>query len=115
MKNLEDIAFIRFCRYLENWKIEFKLDKNDYYCVYVDGNRVPVFKWQSKKNILIDVSYNQASFFHVCKSLNNIIAAGNEDVLWSNGICLANMYKRLKMIEADSYEEMLIKMDLAGV
>lgn len=110
MENLEDVAFDRFCRYLKNWKIDFILGEYGYYYVYIDGNRVPIYRWRSKKNILIDFDLTLLSFFHVCKLLNRAV-----DALYPYEIYLANMYEKLKMIEADSYEEMLIKMDLAGI
>lgn len=122
-KNLEDIVFDRVRDFLENHSIKIKYVHAKYfgskcYRLYLNSKVIPSTTWASKHSFLFgdewherDIIYREDSIFKISK----IFAMIDNNFLRYGESKLAKLWPILRQIQADSLEEMLIKMDLAGI
>lgn len=124
MKNLENIVFDRFRDFLEKHSIKIKYVNAKYfggkcYRLYVNNNVIPSLNWDSKHNFLFGYEeYNEHNIAFCDKSIfkiSKIFAMIDNNILRYDESKLAELWPILQQFQADSPEEMLIKMDLAGV
>lgn len=116
MKKLENIVFDRICRFLEQHHFKFEIYNNEYIFIY---NNIWIRFWQTKRHVLFTHSIKNGfviddSIFTLCK-FHYEYRNGSKVFVSDQTNALADLWPMLRMIEADSLEEMMIKMDLAGV
>lgn len=123
-ENLEAIVFDRVSDLLEKHGIKIKYVDAKYfsskrYRLYLSNNVIASTSWVSKHSFLFgDVcnehdiaSYFEESIFKISK----ICVRFNNNFLRYGESKLAELWPILRQFQADSLEEMMIKMDLAGI
>lgn len=120
MDNLEDIAFRRICQFLSKFHIEVRIIDN-YILLFLNNHMIGNIAWESKYDMLFGINvysnvvlrFENNSIFkisqrrHFYLSANIIMRYGETE--------LAELWPILRQFQADSPEEMLIKMDLIGI
>lgn len=130
MKNLENIVFDRFHDFLEKHGIKIICIKEYYLCVkeyglgekryrlFLNRKVISSASWASKHNFLFGDSCNEHNIGFCDKSIFKIsktFATFNNNFLRYDESKLAELWPILQQFQADSPEEMLVKMDLIGV
>lgn len=110
MDNLEDIAFRRICQFLSKFHIEVRIIDN-YILLFLNNLTIDYIAWESKYDMLFGIKNN--SIFKISQTRHLYLS---ENIIMRYGETeLGKLWPSLFQFQADSLEEMLIKMDLAGV
>lgn len=116
-ENLEDIVFDRLCRYLKPFGVEIKFDDPYFeFRVRIDDKLFHYPLWISKKEVLMGFECGEdsqkirmSSIFTIFDEVGSNARRGR---LFQVGV---KVQQYLDAVKADSYEEMLLKMDMIGI